>query len=338
MSARSITAGAALAGAAVAALSFASYRRDIAAARARLAEKSRIAPTPAGLVEYGEEGAGEPLLLIHGAGGGFDQGLIIGRDFGEGRRVIAPSRFGYLKTPVPEDASPAAQADAHAALLDYLDVAHTVVVGASAGGPSAIELALRHPDRVAALVLLVPRTYDPSQSVGPDESFESQLVLRLIEGSADFLYWLMTKVARRSVVRFLGVLPEVEAGASEAERAKVTDIMRSVLPLSDRIGGLTVDGSTALSAWPLHQLKMPVLIVSAEDDLFGTLPGARFTAEQIPQAELHVLPSGGHLMVGKGEQVSRWVADFLCRNRIRECPLTAVEVIDAGQPAEPVLA
>ena len=338
MGARWIIAGAALAGAALGVLSFASSRRDIAAARARLAEKSKMADTAAGLVEYGEEGAGEPLFLIHGAGGGFDQGLIIGRDFGEGHRVIAPSRFGYLKTPVPEDASPAAQADAHAALLDYLGISHAVVVGASAGGPSAIELALRHPARVTALVLLVPRTYDPSQSVGPDESFDSQLVLRLIEGSADFLYWVMTKVARGSVVRFLGVPPELEAAAPEAERAKVTDIMQSVLPLSDRIAGLRVDGATTLSAWPLHQLKMPVLIISAADDLFGTLPGARFTAEQIPQAELHVLSSGGHLMVGQSEQVNRWVADFLIHNRLRECPLTAVEVVDAGQPAEPVLA
>ncbi len=338
MGARSMIVGATLAGVAIGVLSFASYRRDIAAARARLAEKSRMAPTAAGPIEYGEEGAGEPLLLIHGAGGGFDQGLIIGRDFGDGHRVIAPSRFGYLKTPVPEDASPAAQADAHAALLDYLGVARTVVIAASAGGPSAVELALRHPDRVAALVLLVPRTYDPTQSVGPDESFESQLVLRLIEGSADFLYWAMTKVARRSIVRFLGVPPEVEAGAAEAERAKVTDIMRSVLPLSDRMAGLAVDGAAVLSPWPLNRLKMPVLIVSAEDDLFGTLPGSRFTAEQIPQAEFHILGSGGHLMVGQGDQVNRWVADFLGRAKMRECSLTAVEIVDAGQPSEPVLA
>jgi hypothetical protein len=61
-----------------------------------------------------EKGSGIPLLSIHGAGGGYDQGLANAAGFvGAGFRIIAPSRFGYLGTPVPPDISPAAQADAH---------------------------------------------------------------------------------------------------------------------------------------------------------------------------------------------------------------------------------
>jgi pimeloyl-ACP methyl ester carboxylesterase len=294
-------------------LSYAKYRREMAEIRIRIETGSTIAETAAGPIEYAEEGSGEPLLLIHGAGGGYDQGLMIGRDFTQRFRTIAPSRFGYLRTPVPGDVSPAAQADAHAALLDSLNVDKCVVAGVSAGGPSAIEFALRHPTRTRALILMVPRTYDPTQSIGVDEGFQAQVVLRLIEASADFLFWLALRVARPAVVRFLGVRPEVEANASESERERVTEIMRSILPLSRRVSGIAVDSSIEIAPWPLEQIGVPTLIISGPDDLFETLPGARFTAEHIPGAELKILESGGHLMLGQGEQVRMWIEDFLAR-------------------------
>lgn len=296
-------------------VSYVRYRKEMRAIRDALDSGSTIAETRAGDIEYAETGAGEPALVVHGAGGGYDQGLLIGRDLGDGFRIIAPSRFGYLKTPVPNDASPAAQADAHAALLDFLGIEKAIILGASAGAPSVIELALRHPERVSALILLVPRTYDPSGSIGVDESAPSQAVLRLVENSADFPFWLAMHVVRGAVVRFLGVPPEVEANASEAERARVTEVMRSVLPLSRRMRGLALEGKIEIKPWPLERITVPTLIISAKDDLFKTLPGARFTAEHIPGAELHVLDSGGHLMVGQSKQVHSLIADFLRRNR-----------------------
>lgn len=292
------------------------YRAEMRAVRVKLDEGGIIAATSAGPIEYAEQGAGEPLLLIHGAGGGYDQGLLIGRDIAKGHRIIAPSRFGYLRTPVPEDFSSAAQADAHAALMDHLGIASAIVVGVSAGGPSAVELALRHPERVSALILLVPRTYDPTQSVGVDKSIESQAVLRLIESSADFLFWIAIRVARSSVVRFLGVPPQVDVRASEADRARVTEVIRSILPLSSRVRGIAVDSAIEPSPWRLEQLQTPTLIVSAKDDLFRTLPGARYTAEHIRGSELRVLESGGHLMVGQSKLVRKWMNEFLHQHRL----------------------
>ena len=291
------------------------YRSEMREIRRGVEKGGTLVQTSVGAVEYAEQGKGEPMLTIHGAGGGYDQGLFIARDFASGHRLIAPSRFGYLKTPVPEDHSPAAQADAHAALLDHLGVEKSIVVGTSAGAPSAIELTLRHPERVSALVLLVPRTYHPTQAIGADESVPSQAVLRLIEASADFLFWLVMRVSRASVVRFLGVPPEVEARASDEERARVTEVMNSILPLSARVRGIEVDGLTEMSPWPLEKIAVPTLIISAEDDLYKTLPGARFTAERIRGAELKVLESGGHLMIGQSERVREWVTDFLRGHR-----------------------
>jgi len=304
-----------LMGSAVAAAGLArAYQRDMDEIRRLLEAASQLAETRVGPVEYARYGEGLAALVVHGAGGGFDQGLMVGRELlGEDFEIVAPSRFGYLRTPVPSRHSPAVQADAHAGLLDQLGLDRAVVIGVSAGAPSAIELALRHPERVSALILAVPRTWSPHDEVAVEDSPQSRLVLRSVLAGADFAFWLASKLARPSVVRFLGVPPAVDAQASEAERRRVAEIIRSILPLSRRVGGIQVDSKHAIGPWPLERIAAPTLVISATDDLFNTLPGARYTAERIPEAELVVLPSGGHLMVSRGDEVRAAIAAFLNR-------------------------
>src|SRR5579859_3755592 len=133
-----LTAGAAALAAAAGTVVYRRYRRDLRAAKARVFSGSRMIDTQSGPIEFGDVGKGAPVLVIHGAGGGFDQGLELGRPLIEnGFRVIAPSRFGYLGTPLPQDATPAAQADAHARLLDALEVDKVAVVAFLAEGAPA---------------------------------------------------------------------------------------------------------------------------------------------------------------------------------------------------------
>ena len=167
-------------GAAAAAATALRYRSDLADARLAAGRGSLIVDTDAGLIEYAERGTGVPLLSIHGAGGGFDQGLANATEFADEGffRIIAPSRFGYLRTPVPPDASSAAQADAHAALLSKLNVAKAIVLGVSAGARSAVELAVRRPDLIAALILIVPGLYSPTSPVSVD--FEPRQQVRVL--------------------------------------------------------------------------------------------------------------------------------------------------------------
>lgn len=53
------------------------YQRDLRAAKNRLASGSHLAQTACGLIEYADQGQDTPILSIHGAGGGYDQGLLI---------------------------------------------------------------------------------------------------------------------------------------------------------------------------------------------------------------------------------------------------------------------
>ncbi len=298
--------------AAVAGGTYMRYRQELNAKSQALDAKSEIAETACGPIEYAREGRGSATLVIHGAGGGYDQGLYLAHEMlGDGFDVIAPSRFGYLRTPVPADSSHSAQADAHAALLEKLGVGKAIIMGVSAGAPSAIEFAVRYPDRTAALILVVPRAYDPDNQVGVEQTPQNKTVVRLFENSADFPYWVSTKVGRKTLVRFFGVDPELEAKADPQERDKVTALIADMLPLSARVSGIVADTRSELVKSDLEHIYAPTLIISAEDDLYHTLPGARFTAEHIPDAKLKVFETGGHLLISHGSDVRTAIAEFL---------------------------
>ena len=122
-----------------------SYSREMAAIRSRLTEGSHLVRTRHGLLEYSVTGDGPPVLAVHGAGGGYDQGLLLARVYGGGGcRWIVPSRFGYLRSVLPADSSTAAQADAFADLLDSLGVERVAFLAMSGGVPPSLQFAERY--------------------------------------------------------------------------------------------------------------------------------------------------------------------------------------------------
>jgi 2-hydroxy-6-oxonona-2,4-dienedioate hydrolase len=136
---------------------YASFAHDLTAARARLVGRSKTMVTSFGTMEYAVVGQGKPMLIVHGAEGGFDHSIdMTGELAGYGYQLIAPSRFGYLRSSLSGNLTTALQADAYAELLDRLGIAKVAVVGISAGAWSSLQFAIRHPERCRALVLLVP--------------------------------------------------------------------------------------------------------------------------------------------------------------------------------------
>jgi pimeloyl-ACP methyl ester carboxylesterase len=295
------------------------FERDLALAVERSSQGSTVADTRCGPIEYQAAGEGIPLLMIHGSGGGHDQGMAWARPLvRHGVRVIAMSRFGYLRTPRPADASPEAQADAHICLLDALGIGRAAVMGVSAGGPSAMQTAIRHADRVSALVLVVPITYKPgtvADSAPPVSDAKDALLLRLL--GSDFLFWTGLHLARDPLIRHvLATPPEQVAAATEQERARVNDLAERILPVSTRATGLRDDTRLGKSLGPyaLASIRVPTLVVSARDDGFGTYAGAQYTASRIPGARFIGFDAGGHLLVGHDEAVRSEIVRLLTTN------------------------
>jgi pimeloyl-ACP methyl ester carboxylesterase len=286
---------------------YAAFRRDISDSRQRLAGNSRVVETASGPIEYAQAGDGPAVLISHGAGGGFDQGLELGRPLiRRGFSIIAVSRFGYLRTPSPAHPSATAQADAYARLLDALGIERAAVLGASAGGPSAILFAIRHPRRCDALILLAPLTSKPPEAAAspssppPSMSPWAEKILMTIVGS-DAVFWLASTFAPDMVVkRVLGTPPRIVAGASKDEQARVARLMQIIQPISSRARGILNDSrlSASLTRFDLDKIVAPTLIMSARDDGYGTFTGADYTARHIPGARFIGFETGGHLAVG----------------------------------------
>ena len=289
---------------------------DLERARERSAQRSALIETRCGPIEVQQSGAGVPLLVVHGSGGGHDQGMAFAGTLAQrGIRVIAMSRFGYLRTPMPADASAAAQADAHVCLLDALGLHRAAVMGGSAGAPSALQMAIRHPDRVSALILLVPLTYKPptqADSAAPMPAWVEATMTRLI--GSDFLFWAALHVARDEVIKtVLATPPELLATASPREQARVNAMLDNILPVSARAEGLRSDTAVGkhLTPAPLESIRAPTLVVSARDDRYGTFAGAAYTASRIAGTKFIGFDTGGHTWVGHDDEVMSEIVTLL---------------------------
>lgn len=289
------------------------FRRAVEAADRRIVGRSSTIITPLGTLEYAIAGSGAPLLMVHGTGGGFDQGLHFAKKLARlGHRIVAPSRFGYLRSHFPADPSLANQADALAALLDHLAIDRLAVVGGSAGALSATAFALRHPDRCAALVLLVPAANVDGSDPVAMSALQETAVRTLL--TSDFAYWAALNTAPKKLVgTLLATDPALLAQVSQAERTRVFDILLDIMPISARARGMLNDAQQAGHPAPMDfsQLRLPVLLISAEDDRFGTAVTARKIAAIVHQAELTILSDGGHIWLGHDDEVAQRMHRFL---------------------------
>jgi 2-hydroxy-6-oxonona-2,4-dienedioate hydrolase len=178
-----------------------------------------------------------------------------------------------------------------------------------------VQFALRHPQRTAALVLLVPAAYvprpggAPPMQTPPGTEFLFNTALK-----SDFLFWAAPRLARQTVIRaILATPPAVVESASADERARIARMLDHILPVSPRRLGLLNDAAvtSSLPRYELERISVPTLIVSVADDLFGTFDGARYSAEHIPRARFIGYPSGGHLLVGHQKEIMSEIAAFL---------------------------
>jgi len=286
------------------------YREDVRVERDRVRSGSTILDTKAGPIEYATLGKGTPILVLHGTGGGWDQSLWAAGDLAKyGFHLIAPSRFGYLRTPLPNNPSPQAEADAWAFLLDALGVERVAVMSFSAGTAPALQFALRHPERVTKLVLFVPAAGGimPAQTSGPP-AFVMNVVLKY-----DFPMWAAMHVSPKTMLNLVAVPASLVPSLSQEEKAELNDAIRRLLPVSQRRQGIMNDAKTqsGFELYPLSQLTVPTLLISAEDDLYRTLRVARHATRTIPNAQLIEFKSGGHLLIGRREEVWPAVAAFI---------------------------
>jgi pimeloyl-ACP methyl ester carboxylesterase len=238
---------------------------------------------PRGRLAVHTAGAGTPLLLLHA----FPLDHSMWREqaaLAEHVRLVVPDQRGFGASPGPGPESVAQLADDAVALLDALHASRAVVCGVSMGGYVAQHVAARHPDRVAALVLVDTRL----EADTPEGR----------AGRAD----LAATVGRlgQSIVAD-AMVPRLLAPASVAtpQRAAVEAALRDTIraqPVATIQAALAALGDRPDMREAMRQVRAPtLLVVGAEDGI--TPPACLEAAERImPAARLLVVPGAGHLV------------------------------------------
>jgi pimeloyl-ACP methyl ester carboxylesterase len=286
------------------------YQQETRAQLAQLIAGSQLIDTPYGLVEFGQAGAGPTVILSHGSVGGYDQGLWLAGLLGHGFHYLAPSRFGYLRTPVPSDPSAEAQAGLYVALLDALQVDRAAVIGLSAGGPAALQFALCYPDRCVGLVML--------SAISHRFTNIPWILKVLFFGlmKINYLPWLLFRLKPAAVYQTNGVGPALLRQVSQnPEKMKLLRELAttSMLPAMRRAGMMNdLQQTTQIPPYPLSRISTPTLVVHAVNDPVVAFEFGRFSATQIPGACLVEVEDGGHFCcVTHSEKVVLAIIHFL---------------------------
>ena len=245
-------------------------------------------------MSYVDTGEGETILSVHGIFGGYDQAYDTCKDFSSDYRIIPPSRFGYLGSDILGDGTPAEQATAYVELLDKLGIDKVYLLATSAGGSVAIRFALDYPERTKGLILYcsaMPFTEKPekySEYAGPPAFLCNDFTMFLISPLFDPI---------------MGMEPST---------------IYSMLPVDDRKNGVVLDASVTnldmarnYDDYRIEELQMPTLVFHAKDDKLASYTDTEKAVKRFPNCTFIPFESGGHLIVGHGEEIKEAVSKFI---------------------------
>lgn len=291
------------------ALTYPQYNREMSAAKGHLIAGSEIFKTDQGDIEYALTGEGIPVLFLHGAGGGYDQGFWGGKVYlGGGYKIVSVSRYGFLRSPIPVNASIKTQAALYKELLDYLKIEKVIVIGASAGGPSATQFSNDYPERVSSLILL--SAVSMPRAPGDKDPFYINIIYTIQQ--SDYVYWFVSKNFQPQFLDLLGIPSEVYQNFTSEQKELAQEMLDVMHPMSQRYKGAINDGMMiGLDAPSTENLSAPTLIIHAKDDALVSYEHAENAHRKIKQSKLILFDTGGHAMISQLDEVRELVNTFV---------------------------
>lgn len=287
---------------------FPSFQKQMNEAKERIKSESKLLETKFGKMEYAISGQGKPVLLIHGAGGGFDQGLWLGRICLEGDyQFIAPSKFGYLSSQAPEEYSAKLQAEQYRILLDYLGIEKVSIIGVSAGGPSSMQFAKDYPERTEKLILL------SAVSMPPNPNDKDPFFIKIIQTiqKSDFAYWLFTKAFKMQILSLIGI-PATDYKKFTPEQKELANELLDVMhPMSLRHKGTIIDGIIIKAFKIPESISVPTLIIHSKNDGLVSYSHAEYANQRIGGSKFILYEKGGHGVISELGDARKQISSFL---------------------------
>lgn len=233
---------------------------------------------------------GAPVLLLHAGVTDRRSWSALSSELGDAVRAVRFDARGYGDTRAEPETGWSSSADA-VAVLDALSIDRAVVVGASMGGATALALALAHPERVAALVLI-----GAAVSGSPD---------RPLEPAVEELDAAIEEAEERDDLDAVNTLEAHLWLDGPGHEGRVTGAARELfLDMNERALSADDPGDPAddVDAWSrAATIRVPAVVVVGEYDLAGVHDNARHLTTAIPGARLVSLPGTAHLPHAEGD-------------------------------------
>jgi pimeloyl-ACP methyl ester carboxylesterase len=234
-------------------------------------------------ITYDVVGTGKPLLLIMGLGGDSSHWSLQIPVLAQYYQVITLDNRGAGRSDAPVDGySIAVMAEDAALLLEHLQITNVHVLGFSMGGYIAQHLALNHPTKIKSLLLSHTAAKSPERTL--------------------YLMATLAKMAAEGISRELRIRVTIpwmfsaEFLANEAQLNNLTQLALNPLYPQSKQGYIgQVDAIRQHDTRALiHQLKMPILLLTSREDLLIPWQTMQTLQQQLPHAKLHILERGGH--------------------------------------------
>lgn len=250
----------------------------------------------------GSPGDGSDVLMIHAGVTDRRSWRPLLDVLPAGRRYVAFDMRGYGETTYqPEDYF--AHDDA-ASVMDAAGLDTAVVIGSSMGGRATVNLALEHPDRVRALVLIGPAiSNEPQTDDDPEPIATLARLLTAAEESGD-----LDEVNRLEAHLWLDGPTAPEGRVSGPPRDLFLEMNGKALAAVD-----PGDEPSMVDAWGrLEELAMPVLVLAGSLDLPDIQDHSRILAQRATRGRFVALDGVAHLPHLEADPTClREIADFL---------------------------
>ncbi len=232
---------------------------------------------------YEIRGAGDPLVMIHGAQG--DQTMFTGlaSAYASHFRVLTFDQRGSGLSEKPDmDYSIAMLADDTAALMEHAGFSAAHVIGVSMGGMIAQEFALRHPHKVRSLVLGCTTAGGPRAIRMGGEALAAAYSTAAISAEERGRALAEAAFTKGYIERH----PELIPAMIEARRQRPIDPVALEHRMQAVLKHDTYDR--------LPRISCRTLVITGRDDLLISWENSRMLAQRIPGAELIILEPAGH--------------------------------------------
>jgi pimeloyl-ACP methyl ester carboxylesterase len=219
------------------------------------------------------QGAGPPLLLLHG-GDGPQEHLPFFQHLTERFEVIAPTHPGFAGSAIPERFDDLDDlAYLYLDLMDALDLREAVLMGFSMGGWVAAEMAVRTTHRLSRLILVDAVGIKP----GARDTRDIADIFALPDAEVAKLLYADTSKAPHSTA-----LSEAQATALAANRIAHAFYTWDPYMHNPRL------------RYRLHRIDVPTLLIWGANDGLVSTAYAEAYCQMIPGAQLVVIPEAGH--------------------------------------------